>query len=87
MNKKGNKMKMIRLKAVMELTGLSGSTINRLEKNGVFPKRKKISSAAVGWFEHEVTEFPKNTANTCNGLKKHKIVQDVCPGLSDLGGK
>lgn len=39
---------------VTEVTGLSPSTYRRLELAGRFPKRIKLSKAAVGWDEREI---------------------------------
>ncbi|WML91141.1 AlpA family phage regulatory protein [Thiothrix lacustris] len=46
-----------RLKEVMIRTGLSKSTIYRLEAAGKFPKRLKIGFRAVGWDSGDVTAF------------------------------
>ena len=39
---------------VQELTGLSRSTIDRLESRGKFPKRVELSIQRVGWIVEEV---------------------------------
>lgn len=44
----------IRPKFIKQKTGLSLSTINRLEKIGEFPKRRKLSEGSVGWIESEI---------------------------------
>jgi len=41
-------------------TGLSDSTIWRMEKAGQFPKRKQITSRLVGWLRSEVDEWVKS---------------------------
>ena len=41
--------RILRLKEVKALTGLSRSTILRLESDGDFPGKKKIATSAVGW--------------------------------------
>ena len=50
-------LKFLRFSAVRERTGLSRSTIWRLERLGVFPKHRRISANAVGWLEQEVNEW------------------------------
>jgi prophage regulatory protein len=50
-------LKFLRFSAVRERTGLSRSTIWRLERQGVFPKHRRISASAVGWLEQEVNEW------------------------------
>jgi prophage regulatory protein len=50
-------LRMIRFPAVHDRTGLSRSTVFRLERKGVFPKSRRIASNAVGWLEHEIDEW------------------------------
>jgi prophage regulatory protein len=38
-------------------SGLSRTQRWRLEKEGKFPKRRKISDFAVGWLDSELTEW------------------------------
>jgi prophage regulatory protein len=47
-------LKLLRFPAVRERTGLSRSTIWRLERHGDFPKHRRISANAVAWVEDEV---------------------------------
>jgi len=47
-------MKLLRTNDVVALTGLSRTTIWRLERDGQFPPRKQITAAAVGWLEGDV---------------------------------
>nr|WP_074745583.1 AlpA family phage regulatory protein [Nitrosospira multiformis] len=42
------------MKRVKPLTGLSRSSIYRLEALGLFPKRVKLSGSAVGWRGEEI---------------------------------
>ena len=51
--------RIIRLPKVMEITGLSRSTIYALQKRGIFPKSIKIAPRASGWFEDEVQDYLK----------------------------
>lgn len=46
--------KNLRLERVKEITALSSSTIWRMEKAGIFPKRRLIGKRAVAWLESEV---------------------------------
>lgn len=39
----------LRWPRVRQLTGLSRSTVWRLEKNGQFPARRKLSANSIGW--------------------------------------
>ena len=47
----------LREKKVMEITGLSRTTIWRQEKKGNFPQRRKISERAIGWLRSEITRW------------------------------
>jgi prophage regulatory protein len=47
----------IRRKQLIIITGLSATTLWRLEKNGKFPKRRKLSDHLVGWLENEINEW------------------------------
>ena len=40
-----------------ERTGLSRMTRWRLEENGKFPRRRRISENAVGWLESELSDW------------------------------
>ncbi len=46
--------KILRLPELVRITGLSASTIWRREKEGSFPRRRKISVRAVGWLDSEI---------------------------------
>jgi predicted DNA-binding transcriptional regulator AlpA len=50
-------MKALRLREVCSLTGLSRSTIWRLERAGTFPARIVLSTNAVGWLAQEVSNW------------------------------
>lgn len=52
-------------------TGLSASTVWRLEKNGSFPKRVQLSKNAVGWYEHEIESWIETRRSNCE--HKHAI--------------
>ncbi len=47
-------MKLLRLKHVIEKTGLSRATIYRLQQLGMFPSRRRLSSNAVAWVESDI---------------------------------
>lgn len=50
-------MKIIRLKQVMETTGLARSTIYKYIAAGTFPKPVPLGSKSVGWVDEEVQEW------------------------------
>ena len=55
-------LKFIRFKAVRERTGLSRSTIWRLDRVGAFPKHHQISANAVAWMEQDVVNWIQSKA-------------------------
>jgi len=50
-------LKFLRFATVRDRTGLSRSTIWRLERQGAFPKHRRISANAVAWLEREIDEW------------------------------
>jgi prophage regulatory protein len=51
----------LRFPAVRARTGLSRSTIWRLEQQGLFPRRRRISHRAVAWAADEVENWTQAT--------------------------
>lgn len=49
--------RLLRFEAVRDRTGLSRSTIWRLERRGLFPRHRQISLNAVGWIEDELNDW------------------------------
>ncbi len=49
--------KMLRQREVQKRTGLSRSTIWRMERAGQFPKSIKLGNRAVGWRESEIEKW------------------------------
>lgn len=50
-------MKILRLNAVMEMTGLARSTIYKYISDGQFPKQIKLGARAAGWSREEVEQW------------------------------
>lgn len=50
-------LRILRVREVVARTGLSRSTLWRLERKGHFPARRQISAGAVGWLESEIEDF------------------------------
>lgn len=46
-----------RISGVVEFTGLSRSTVYRLESLGQFPRRRALTPGAVGWLRTEVEDW------------------------------
>lgn len=47
----------LRSPEVLNKTGLSLSTIWRLEQNGQFPRRRALGPNSIGWLESEVSHW------------------------------
>lgn len=52
--------RIIRIKTVLEVTGLSRSTLYRKMAAGSFPKRVRISDRCTGWRQSAVNEWMRN---------------------------
>jgi prophage regulatory protein len=52
----------LRFPAVRARTGLSRSTIWRLEQEGLFPRRRRISRRAVAWAAEEIEAWSGSSA-------------------------
>ena len=50
-------LKLLRFPIVRERTGLSRSTIWRLERRGEFPRHHRIAPNVVAWIEEEVSAW------------------------------
>jgi predicted DNA-binding transcriptional regulator AlpA len=55
--------RVIRAKEVVYMTGLSRSTIWRMEKEGKFPSRRAIGSRSIGWLESDIMNWIKGRSN------------------------
>jgi prophage regulatory protein len=53
----------IRKPELLKAVGLSASTIWRMEKKGLFPKRKKLSSNSVAWSRNLVEDWMESRSN------------------------
>jgi len=52
--------RMLRIQQVIRLTGLSRTTIWRLEKKGDFVRRVRLAPNSVGWHEEQILEWIKS---------------------------
>lgn len=52
--------RILRLKTVLERTGLSRSTMYRKMQNGTFPKNVQISTRCAGWRESAINAWLHN---------------------------
>ena len=53
-------MNILRLPDLVRVTGLSRTTLWRLEREGTFPARVRLSENSVGWREDEVLIWLKS---------------------------
>lgn len=53
-------MKFLRIREVMQLTGLSRMTIYRLELAGQFPNRRRLSENSVAWLESDISAWAES---------------------------
>jgi prophage regulatory protein len=49
--------RLLRVPEVLDRTGLSRTTIWRMERKNQFPKHCRISARAIGWHEADVTRW------------------------------
>jgi prophage regulatory protein len=54
--------RILRLKPVLERTGLSRSTLYRKVECGTFPKQVRISERCIGWREADIDQWLRNPA-------------------------
>lgn len=52
--------RILRIKAVLDRTGLSRATLYRKMRNGTFPQNIRISTRCAGWRESAISEWMKN---------------------------
>lgn len=52
--------RILRIKTVLERTGLSRSTLYRKMQNGTFPRQVRIAVRCAGWRESDVDKWLRN---------------------------
>ncbi len=55
-----NEDHILRKQTVREQTGLSNTQIDRMEEEGLFPRRRKITKRIVGWSYNEIQNWINN---------------------------
>jgi prophage regulatory protein len=53
-------MKFLRIRQVIQLTGLSRMTIYRLELAGDCPRRRQLSKNSVAWLDTDITKWAES---------------------------
>lgn len=56
----GSDDRILRTKEVVDMIGLSRTTIWRLEQKGQFPQRVTLGENSVGWLKSDINEWLKN---------------------------
>lgn len=64
-------MKLIRLRQVMQMTGLGRSSIYNYMKDQSFPKQVKITSNLSAWVETEINEWIQDKVNQRDNNSPH----------------
>lgn len=63
--------RILRIGTVLQITGLSRSTLYRKVQRGEFPKQIKLSERCAGWRQSAVTEWMRNpmfySVEDCSG--------------------
>jgi prophage regulatory protein len=52
--------RILRLKTVLDRTGLSRATLYRKIQNGTFPRQVRIAARCAGWRESAINDWMKN---------------------------
>ena len=60
-------LRIMRLREVKAVTGLSTTTIYRFEKEGRFPSRVSLGERSVGWFEDDIEGFLMSLKDQSSG--------------------
>ena len=69
----------LRLSAVMQMTGLSRTTIYELIADGRFPKQLKIGTRAVGWRRSELEQWANARIHSADARAALAAVMPVTP--------
>jgi len=52
--------RILRLRAVLDRTGLSRATLYRKVQQGTFPRQVKLAERCVGWRESAIADWQRN---------------------------
>lgn len=65
-------MRLIRIKEVMELTGISRAYIYVMAQKGDFPQPVKLSERSTAWVENEIHEWIEKRMKSRSESLNHK---------------
>ena len=74
-------MKLLRREQVQEITGLSKSSLWRLERSGLFPRRRQLSGRSVAWNEQEVNRWIEGLPQASWEIRKINFPSKFFRGL------
>jgi prophage regulatory protein len=69
-------MRILRRPEVLRITGLSASSVLRMERSGRFPRHVRLPGHAVGWREDEVQEWIDSLARGGELHQEHQSSHD-----------
>ena len=78
-------MKLLRIREVMEITGLSRMTIYRMEKAGDFPSRRRLGTNSVAWIEGEVNAWVEARPSIATAKTRQLRTQTYTPNHLNKG--
>lgn len=75
--------KILRIRTVLERTGLSRSTIYRKMKDGTFPSQVRISEHCSGWRESEINRWMADPVRYCESERRQNYSSKISddPGV------
>jgi prophage regulatory protein len=81
-------MKLLRLQEVIQMTGLSRSTIYRYGSAAVFPKRRRAGPNSVRWLDADVVKWmetrPESRLKVMSFItRKRGWTDPATPGVTD----
>jgi prophage regulatory protein len=65
--------RILRLRAVLDRTGLSRSTLYRKVERGTFPMQVRISERCIGWRESDVERWLSNPTGYSQGTGRDPL--------------
>lgn len=71
---------LLRLPRVIEITGLSRSTIYRLMETGEFPRQVAISRGAVGWRQSDIEKWIESRELAIQARKVRGLAKRLLAG-------
>ena len=68
-------MKILRIQDVINVTGLSRTTLWRLERRGDFPSRLRLGQNSCGWVAQEIQDWIASRPRGMTGGKRDGLVR------------